>query len=76
MATIGNQRRKSKNSVEKSPKLPISIMMSTFVGEKYAQLDGRKSRLKEVIVITKRSNHIPMFTKIETIHIAIGVVRM
>ena len=73
---IGSQRRKSRNNVEKSPKLPMSIIKSTGVGEKYAQLDGRKSRLSELTVITNRSNHMPMLTKIVTIHIAQGVQRI
>ena len=30
------------------------------------QLDGRKSRCSEVTMITKRSNHMPMLTKIES----------
>ena len=59
----------------KTPKLPKNINPSNIVGRKYPQDDGKKSRLSDVTVITNRSNHIPMFTKIETIHIATKLVR-
>lgn len=75
IAMIGRKRQNNMNSVKNKPKLPTSIPMSTHVGWKYDQLDGRKSRDSEVIVITKRSNHIPMFTKMQIMTMNHGVVR-
>ena len=66
---------KSRKRVKKRPKLPKNIKPSQMVGVKYPQLAGRKSRLNEVMVITKRSNHMPMFTKIDTIHMTHTLVR-
>src|SRR5262245_53035248 len=42
---------------------------------KYPQLDGRKSRASDVQMMTKRSNHMPTFTKSPTMSVAIGLVR-
>ena len=39
-----------------------------------SQLDGRKSR-DSVIVMTNRSNHMPMFTKIEAMKSTVVFVR-
>ena len=75
IAMTGKYRQNSVNSVKNNPKLPISIKMSIQVGWKYAQLEGTKSRQREVIVITNRSNHIPMFTKTQMITMNQGVVR-
>ena len=38
------------------------VPMSTHVGVKKSQLVGRKSFARLVTMITKRSNHMPMFT--------------
>ena len=46
-----------------------------IVGEKLPQLEGRKSRVSEVTAITKRSNHMPMFTKIDTTKSTAGLRR-
>src|ERR1700690_2151432 len=67
IAMIGQKRTKSRKRTEKTPNVPKKVKMSTTVGEKYPQLDGRKSRASEVEMMTKRSNHIPRFTKRESI---------
>ena len=54
-----------RNNVENTPKVPKKVNKSTTVGEKYPQLEGRKSRERVVFAITKRSNHMPTFTKME-----------
>ncbi len=76
MAMIGRNLQNSKNNVQNNPKLPTNIPISTGVGRNNAQLDGVKSRQSEVTIITNRSNHIPMFTKIQTTTIIHGVVRI
>ena len=38
-----------------------------MVGWNIAQLEGKKSLCNEVTIITKRSNHIPIFTTIDNI---------
>jgi hypothetical protein len=43
----------------------MNVQISTHVGEYIAHDEGKKSLCNEVVIITKRSNHIPMFTKIE-----------
>src|SRR5882724_13696923 len=48
------------NIVRNKPKLPASVPKSTSVGRNRHQLDGRKSRVSEVMMISNRSNHIPM----------------
>jgi hypothetical protein len=63
IAMMGRKRQNSKYKLMKIPKLPNNISPSYIVGLKYPHELGRKSRLKEVTVITNRSNHIPMFTK-------------
>src|SRR4051812_22195016 len=47
------------NRVKNNPKLPASMPRSTHVGRYVHQLDGRKSRVSDVTMITNRSNHIP-----------------
>src|SRR5262249_27575780 len=41
---------------------PSSVAISQRVGQYIPHADGRKSRCKLVITITKRSSHIPTFT--------------
>src|SRR5271163_3426112 len=59
IATVGRKRQKRQNMVPKSPKLPARVQRSTQVGTKACQLDGRKSRVSEVMMISNRSNHMP-----------------
>lgn len=47
-----------------------------IVGENIAQEDGRKSLCSDVTMITNRSNHIPMFTKIEMMKVAVRLLLM
>ena len=56
------------------PNEPIKIAASNHDHAYIPQDDGRKSRWSDVTVMTKRSNHIPMFTKIETTNM-IGIER-
>jgi hypothetical protein len=66
MATIGRKRTNSRNRVKNRPKLPTE---GRDVPERRREVphdDGRKSRWSEVTMMTKRSNHMPMLTKIET----------
>ena len=52
--------------MKKRPKLPMRSAKSHMVGWNMPHDEGRKSRWSEVTMITKRSNHMPMLTKIET----------
>src|SRR5690606_25646526 len=52
----------SRKNVKNIPNEPTNIPMSTHVGWNIAQLDGRESRCRLVMMITNRSNHIPTFT--------------
>ena len=52
---------KSRNRVVKSPNVPINVQISTQVGWNMPHADGMKSRASVVAMMTKRSNHIPMF---------------
>ena len=54
--------------MKNSPKLPTSMPMSIHVGTNDCQLPGRKVRSSDRM-ITNRSNHMPMFTKIEMMKI-------
>ena len=75
IAMIGRNLKNNKNMVKNRPNVPRNCRISTQVGSKYPQLAGRKSRCNEMTTITNRSNHIPMFTKIVTIHMRIVLVR-
>jgi hypothetical protein len=66
----GKILRKIRNKVKNSPKLPSMIVTSVTVGMYMAQLDGKKSRWSEVTIMTNRSNHMPMFIRIERTKIA------
>ena len=70
-AITGKVLEYTKNKTMKKPIVPIYIPMSTKVGENIDQLDGKKSLCRDVTIITKRSNHIPIFTKIDKIKVAI-----
>tara|TARA_S200000501_G_scaffold365726_1_gene399545 strand:+ start:623 stop:940 length:318 start_codon:yes stop_codon:yes gene_type:complete len=69
-ATTGNALAYIKNKTKKKPIVPRKIPISINVGENIVHDDGRKSRCNEVTIITKRSNHIPIFTKIDRINVA------
>ena len=73
---MGRKRQKSRNMVKNSPKLPMKTSTSKTVGLKLPQFAGRKSRVRVVTMITKRSNHIPMLTKIEMMKRASGLRRI
>src|SRR5471030_2271883 len=66
IAIIGRKRQNNRKSERKSPKLPVKVMMSTQVGEYMPQLPGRKSFAIDVTMMTKRSNHMPAFTHMQT----------
>src|SRR6266496_3062944 len=66
IATIGRNRQKSRNIVKNKPKLPASMPRSTQVVTNMPHLLGRKLRCSDVRMMTKRSNHMPMFTHIAT----------
>ena len=57
---LANNKKQVKNKPNVNKKSPTSYI----VGENIAQLEGIKSLCKEVQMITKRSNHIPTFTRI------------
>src|SRR5690242_18907579 len=61
----GNSLKKMRKAVKNNPKLPNSKPISVIVGAYIAQLDGRKSRCKDVTMITNRSNHIPTLMRID-----------
>src|SRR5476649_2957259 len=63
---MGRNRMKRRNNTENTPNVPKNVKMSTTVGLSTPQLDGRKSRVSDVQMMTKRSNHMPRFTKSES----------
>ena len=62
---LANNKKQVKNKPNVNKKSPTSYI----VGENIAQLEGMKSLCKEVQMITKRSNHIPMFTIMDKINV-------
>src|SRR5262245_18609782 len=64
-----------RSMVTNSPMCPSIWPTSTQVGTKYDQLDGRKSRCKLVTMMTKRSNHMPTFTRMDIVNRIHGVLR-
>tara|TARA_B100001540_G_C15249617_1_gene392088 strand:- start:14 stop:322 length:309 start_codon:yes stop_codon:yes gene_type:complete len=69
-ATTGKALEYNKNKTKKKPIVPRKIPISTKEGENIVQAEGRKSRCKEVTIITNLSNHIPILTKIDNINVA------
>lgn len=56
--------------MKKNPIVPKKIPMSINEGENMVHAVGKKSLCNEVTIITNLSNHIPIFTKIESINVA------
>src|SRR5213594_3871078 len=75
--TAGKFFTKSRNHMKNQPKLPAMMPQSAHVGL-YVALANRSngSPASDTTMITKRSNHIPMFTKIEITNRARMLVRM
>ena len=69
MLTTGKYLANNKKQVKNNPKVNRKSPTSYIVGENIAQLDGMKSLCNEVQMITKRSNHIPMFTMIDKMNV-------
>src|SRR5687767_4689163 len=68
VATIGTKRTNRQNIVKNSPKLPSRHDTSQIVGVKCPQDEGRKSRCSDVVMITNRSNHMPMLMMIDMVN--------
>src|SRR6266849_2491282 len=64
MEIIGRNLMKRNSRKMNRPIEPMNIDQSHFVPWYMPQDDGRKSRLSEVGMITKRSSHMPTFTNI------------
>lgn len=75
MLITGKNFAKRKKQVKNNPNEPKKIPISTKLGEYITHPDGRYSLCKDVTMITKRSNHIPTFTTIDSMNINHGVVR-
>src|ERR1700733_10455257 len=75
METIGSHRMKSKNRVKKTPMVPTKVPTSMMVGRNSPHALGRKSRLSDDTMMTKRSNHMPMLMRIDTTNITGMLVR-
>src|SRR6201987_5967515 len=58
------------------PIVPVKIPISINVGWYMFQVDGKNVRHNVGTIITKRSNHIPMFTTIDKINVATKLVRI
>jgi len=71
---VGKNLQNKKYKKKNNPNEPIKILTSVIVGVYIAQLEGKKSLCNEVTIITKRSNHIPIFTMIDMIKMNQGVV--
>src|SRR5207302_1790261 len=74
--TAGKFFTNSRNHMKNQPKLPAMMPQSAHVGL-YVALENRSngSPASDTTMITKRSNHIPMFTKMDTTNNAITLVR-
>src|SRR5256886_13416718 len=74
--TAGKFFTNSRNHMKNQPKLPAMMPQSAHVGL-YVALANRSngSPASDTTMITKRSNHIPMFTKIDTTNNAVTLVR-
>jgi hypothetical protein len=75
-AITGKNRTNNKNKVKNNPSEPMKIPTSTHEGEYMVHMEGKYSLCNEVTMITKRSNHIPMFTKMEMMNVARMLVRI
>src|SRR5713226_5100376 len=73
---IGMNRANSENSITNHAKLPTVIIISVTDGCQKRHCEGSKFTASEPAIITKRSNHIPMLTKIATMNSGTGLVRM
>src|SRR3954469_2505039 len=58
----GKKRTNSRKRKKNRPNVPAR-KIGSVTGTKYSQLDTSASRCSDVTVMTKRSNHMPMFTK-------------
>src|SRR6266705_1092972 len=74
---VGKFFTNNRNHMKNQPKLPAMMPQSAHVGL-YVALANRSngSPASDTTMITKRSNHIPMFTKIEMTNSARMLVRM
>mgnify|MGYP006201758433 CR=1 FL=1 len=55
--------------------VPTKVMSSTPLGEYVFQSPGSHMRARVVTMMTKRSNHMPMLTKIEMTNSTVGFRR-
>src|SRR4029079_11320039 len=62
---IGTNRTNRKMSDANMPSVPTKVAQSHTVPAYAPHEDGRKSRLRLVTTITKRSSHMPVFTMSE-----------
>ena len=62
--------------MKKRPNAPTMVPMSTQVGVKRSHELGRKSLARLVTMITKRSNHMPTFTKSDSTNMMGMLVRI
>src|SRR5580658_4681228 len=65
MGIMGRKRTNNRNRNVNNPSVPTNVMKSHFVARYVPQDDGKKSRYRLVTTMTKRSNHMPVFTTIE-----------
>src|SRR6476620_2537980 len=56
----------SSNNEVKKPSVPMYVQMTTQVGGKTRQDDGRKSRIRPPAIMMNRSNHMPALTHMHT----------
>src|SRR5215469_324888 len=72
---IGMYRANSENSSRNQANAPTVMLISVSEGCQKRHCDGSKLDASDPAIITKRSNHIPMFTKIVTMNSGTGLVR-
>src|SRR5688572_8946489 len=76
IAITGRYLANNKKHVKNKPNVPKRIRPSVNVGVYIAHEDGKKSLCNDVTIITKRSNHIPIFTNMEMMKMATGLLRI
>src|SRR5438552_3168759 len=72
---MGKKRTNNRNRAKKKASDPRYVRMSQIVGRKNPNEEGKKSSLKLLAMIMKRSNHIPTSTTTETNNKTVGLRR-
>ena len=73
-AITGKYLENNKKNVKNIPIVPVKIPISTNVGLYIFHVEGTNVRHNVGTIITKRSNHIPIFTIIDMMNVNVRLV--